>query len=113
MKTKHKHLAREHKTIEAMIGLYCHDLHGSKNNQLCMACGELLAYAKERLDKCPYQEQKPACAKCPIHCYKPPMREKVRNVMRYAGPRMLRHHPLLAIHHLLHGRREAPPPRKG
>lgn len=110
---KSKFIKIEYKTLEAMIGLYCRDLHGTTKHNLCANCGELLAYAKARLDKCPYQEQKPACAKCPIHCYKPPMREKVRNVMRYAGPRMLKHHPLLTIHHLLHGRREAPPPRKG
>jgi predicted amidophosphoribosyltransferase len=112
MKTKHKHLAREYKTIEAMIGLYCRDLHGAKNNQLCVACGELLAYAKARLDKCPYQEQKPVCAKCPIHCYKPEVRGKIRAVMRYAGPRMLKHHPVLAIRHLLHDHREVPAPQK-
>ncbi len=110
---KNRFIKKEYKTIEAMVGLYCHGLHGTDKKQLCADCEELLAYAKARLDKCPYQEQKTTCAKCPIHCYKPAIREKIRNVMRYAGPRMLKHHPLLAIRHLLHGRREAPPPRKG
>ncbi|MBN1473683.1 MAG: nitrous oxide-stimulated promoter family protein [Syntrophaceae bacterium] len=110
---KNRFIKKEYKTIEAMAGLYCRGLHGTDKKQLCADCEELLAYVKARLDKCPYQEQKPTCAKCPIHCYKPAMREKVRSVMRYAGPRMLKHHPLLAIRHLLHGRREAPPPRKG
>ena len=46
----------------------------------CPDCSELLDYATSRLDKCPLQEDKPTCAKCPIHCYKPFMREKIRNI---------------------------------
>ena len=69
---------------------------------------ELLDYARLRLGKCPYQEGKPTCANCPIHCYRPEMREKIRATMRYAGPRMLLRHPILAILHLLDGRKEAP-----
>jgi hypothetical protein len=33
------------------------------------------------------------------------MRETIRIVMRYAGPRMLVYHPILAIQHLLDGMR--------
>jgi len=110
---KNKFIRKEYKTIEAMLGLYCHDLHGTVKHDLCADCVKLLAYAKARLEKCPYQEQKPTCAKCPGHCYKPEMRDKIRLVMRYAGPRMLKNHPLLAIRHLLRGRKQTPPPRKG
>ena len=110
---KNKFIRKEYKTIEAMLGLYCHDLHGTVKHDLCADCVKLLAYAKARLEKCPFQEQKPTCAKCPVHCYKPEMRDKISLVMRYAGPRMLKNHPLLAIRHLLRGRKQAPPPRKG
>ena len=61
---------------------------------------ELWQYASSRLDKCTFGEQKPVCVKCPIHCYKPDMREKVRAVMKYSGPRMLWYHPYLACMHL-------------
>jgi hypothetical protein len=60
-----------------------------------------LDYARTRLRKCPFQEGKTTCAKCPIHCYKPDRREKIRAVMRYAGPRMLVRHPILALLHLI------------
>jgi hypothetical protein len=60
-----------------------------------------------------YQEGKPTCAKCPIHCYKPAMKERIRDVMRYAGPRMLRRHPVLAIRHLLNGLKARPRPPRG
>jgi hypothetical protein len=106
-------LARELRTIDAMIRLYCREQHGSPH-ELCGECQELLAYARLRLDKCPFQEGKATCAKCPVHCYKPAMRERVRVVMRYAGPRMLYRHPILAVRHLLDGRRAEPirPPKR-
>ncbi len=106
-------MEREYKTIEAMIGLSCRERHGTNEGELCPACQELLAYAKARLDKCLYRENKPTCAKCPIHCYKPAMRERIREVMRYAGPCMLRRHPVLAIRHLLDGWKTIPRPPKG
>jgi hypothetical protein len=99
-------MAREAKTIEAMIRLYCRGQHQS-DAALCSECADLLSYAQARLDRCPYQERKPTCAKCPVHCYRPAMRERIRIVMRYAGPRMLLHHPGLALFHLLDGLRKA------
>jgi hypothetical protein len=75
---------------------------------LCPNCRALLDYAYERLKKCPFQGDKPTCAKCPIHCYRLAEREQIRAVMRYAGPRMLLHRPWLAIHHLLDGLRRTP-----
>jgi len=98
---------REKRTIEAMIKIYCHGNHRTKQ-ELCLECRALLDYAQVRLDKCPFQENKPTCAKCPVHCYKPMMREKIRKVMRYAGPRMLYRCPILAIFHLIDSCRKDP-----
>ncbi|HUI25120.1 MAG TPA: nitrous oxide-stimulated promoter family protein [Candidatus Kryptonia bacterium] len=89
-----------------MIGLFCRDHHGGR--QLCSDCATLLAYAHQRLEKCPFGEDKPTCVKCPVHCYKPACREQVRVVMRYAGPRLLLRRPILAIRHLLDERKPAP-----
>jgi hypothetical protein len=100
-------IEQEKQTVEAMIRLHCRDQHGG-GEELCADCAELLDYAWVRLDRCPFQEGKTTCAKCPVHCYKPDMREKVRTVMRYAGPRMLYRHPMLALLHLVHGRRQKP-----
>lgn len=100
-------LDRERRTIAAMIAIYCRDHHGT--GALCETCAALEAYASERIDRCVYGPEKPTCVNCPIHCYKLDRREAVREVMRYAGPRMLRRHPILAIRHILDGRRAAPP----
>ena len=105
--TDNSRAARGHKTIVAMINLYCHDQHGTEE-QLCSDCQGLLDYAHERLDKCPFGEDKPTCAKCTVHCYQSEMRERVSAVMRYTGPRMMRRHPILAMHHLLDGVRKKP-----
>lgn len=89
-----------------MIDMYCRARHQSASAPLCAQCQELQSYAMQRLDKCPYQESKPSCLKCPVHCYKPQMREKVRQVMRYAGPRMLLIHPILTVLHFLDERKK-------
>ena len=105
MTPEHPRIRREKKTIEAMVHIYCKGKHGT-HGELCIECTEFLEYAKMRLDKCPFQEKKSTCGKCLVHCYKPEMREKVKVVMRYAGPRMLLHHPWLALHHVWDGRKK-------
>src|SRR5258708_7950934 len=82
-----------------MIRVFCRGRH-KKGDSLCAECQELLDYAFLRLEKCPFGERKTTCAKCPIHCYQPQRREQVKNVMRYAGPRMLLRHPIFTIRHL-------------
>ena len=93
-------LLREKRTIAVMIGLYCRHHHG-KGETLCTSCASLLEYATRRIDSCRFGPHKPVCAKCTIHCYKSDMRLQVRQVMRYAGPRMLYRSPYLAICHII------------
>jgi hypothetical protein len=83
-----------------MVRLYCADHHGLPGGRLCPACEDLLTYSHDRLDCCPYGDEKPSCKVCPVHCYRPEPRERMRQVMRYAGPKMLWRHPWLAIAHL-------------
>lgn len=102
-------LRREWRTIEAMIVLTCRQRHGGRRGALCAGCEELRAYAEKRLLLCPFGAGKPTCAHCKVHCYRPEMRERVREMMRFAGPRMLAAHPYLALmHQLVDGRRTAP-----
>lgn len=100
-------MVRERKTIDAMVGMYCNNRHGT-DEELCPDCSELLDYTTSRLGKCPLQGNKPTCAKCPIHCYKTSMREKVRSVMRYSGPRLILRHPVLAMLHFADSLRKKP-----
>ncbi len=102
-----RRMDRERRTIEAMVRIYCRDHHAT-GGEPCHECSGLREYAFLRLERCRYQDGKPTCANCPVHCYKPEMRERVREVMRYSGPRMLLRHPYLAIAHLRDGRRNPP-----
>lgn len=104
MKKSRQRLLREKRTVLAMISIYCR-AHHHNSEALCSECIELAEYAKRRIDACPYRLDKPACVNCPTHCYKPTMRERIRAVMRYAGPRMLLRHPILTLLHLLDKRR--------
>ncbi len=99
-----RRIEREKHTIGVMIGMYCAD-HHDRGGDVCARCDELRTYAFARIDKCPFHFAKPTCVNCPIHCYRTDMRERVRSVMRYAGPRMPLRHPWLALMHVLDGRR--------
>ncbi|MDP4209115.1 MAG: nitrous oxide-stimulated promoter family protein [Bacteroidota bacterium] len=91
-------ITEEKSTVTRMILLYCRNVHG--DSVLCDECNRLNDYAIKRLDNCRFGENKPVCAKCPVHCYAPQRREKIREVMRYAGPRMLLVYSWLAILHI-------------
>jgi hypothetical protein len=106
-RARHPRLARELATMRAMVEIHCRDKHGG-GTALCDECAGLMDYATRRLDRCVFGDDKPTCAKCTVHCYNAAMREQVRVVMRYAGPRMTLRHPLLAIAHMIDGRRPAP-----
>lgn len=90
---------KEKKLIPVMIGKYCRGKHGSR--ELCEDCKKLTEYALFRLDKCPFKANKKFCSFCKIHCYQPDMREKIKAVMRYSGPRMLFSHPIFSISHVV------------
>ena len=92
--------AREWKTVTAMVRIYCREHH---QGSTCAECQDLMRYIGLRLDRCHFGEDKPTCAKCPVHCYQRDRREQIKTVMRFAGPRMLREHPWLSVWHLLDG----------
>jgi len=89
----------EIKTARVMIEMYCKHHHGSGG--LCGECASLLEYVSRRINKCPHGEEKPACSKCEVHCYKLNMRNKIKEVMRFAGPKMTWRHPVLALRHIV------------
>jgi hypothetical protein len=95
-----RRLAREWNTVSAMLHIYCRDQHGGDP---CRDCQELMNNINLRLDRCRFGEEKPTCAKCPVHCYQRDRREQIKVVERYSGPKMLWKHPALSLWHLLDG----------
>ena len=99
-----RRVRREKKTIAVMVAMYCraHHVPGEAGG-LCEQCRALLTYAEARIDRCVFRDSKPACNRCRVHCYGREKRDEVRSVMRFAGPRMLGTHPVLAVMHLADG----------
>ncbi|MCD8040815.1 MAG: nitrous oxide-stimulated promoter family protein [Clostridia bacterium] len=91
---------REKKLIPVMIKKFCRGKHKTKGD-MCAECRQLCDYALFRLEKCPFKVNKQFCSFCKVHCYKPDMRQKIKDVMRYSGPRMLFSHPIFAISHVV------------
>lgn len=87
---------KEIDVVVFMIHFYCrhHDDIDAK---------ELIDYATLRIKKCPMMEEKTFCSRCHIHCYEKNMQEQIKKVMRYSGPRMIFHHPVLVIKHIMKG----------
>ncbi len=96
---------REKRTVSLMIRIYCKKKHGTRKG-LCPECEALDTYARMRSDKCPFMETKTFCSNCKVHCYKVDMREKIRAVMRFSGPRMILSHPIMAIRHVIESKKE-------
>ena len=92
-------IEREREVVSRMIELYCRKKLGMA--EISNEYKELEVYAHKRLGMCKFGNDKPNCKRCPIHCYKPQMREKIRAIMRWAGPRMMIYDPIAAIRHLL------------
>jgi len=91
-------IGRELKTLETMVHMYCKD-EGHGTDDLCDECRELLSYSKKRLENCRFGEKKKVCGRCTVHCYKDEYRQRIRLVMRTAGPKMLYRHPIMLLGH--------------
>lgn len=110
MNKTEKKRQKEQYVVEEMIRLYCRKNHRKEKGQegqMCPDCQRLSDYAQQRSQRCPFMEEKTFCANCKVHCYKPEMREQIRQVMRFSGPRMLFYHPVLAMWHLICSKKEA------
>ena len=94
-------MEKEKKIVKLMIMKYC---KGHKHlNPPCKDCNELIEYVEERIELCPCMETKTYCSNCKIHCYNSEMREKIKEIMRYSGSRMIFSNPIITIDHVYQG----------
>ncbi|MBI1387033.1 MAG: nitrous oxide-stimulated promoter family protein [bacterium] len=70
--------------LTTFVEVYCWKNHRRERGDLCPQCDDLLRYACQRVERCPY-DPKPKCKTCPTHCYKPDYRSRMKEVMRYSG----------------------------
>lgn len=90
----------EKKIISQMIGIYCKKKH--KQIQICDECREVLDYANKKIENCKFIEVKSFCSNCKSPCYSPVMREKIREIMKFSGKRIILYHPILTIKHIFY-----------
>jgi len=96
---KQKNISKEKKTFDKMLKIYCKKKHKSK--VFCHECLEIQKYVYERIERCPFILDKPFCAHCKVHCYQKQMREKVIEIMKFSGPKMIFRAPILSIKHVI------------
>ena len=101
--------AREMTVISQMIAMYCAGNHGQRVREAKAHCGEALCdeckaiddYAVTRTRRCRSMEKKTTCEECGNHCYGAAERARIREIMRWSGPRMMTKHPIAALRHVL------------
>ncbi len=99
-------IQRDLDVLSEFIYIYCSENHGGKelynagapgrigrylekiSFKFCEDCRKLLLHAAAKRVLCPY-DPKPSCKKCETHCYGKGYREKIREVMRYSGIRLI------------------------
>jgi len=70
--------------LRRFIEVFCHAHCDVADGELCEECADLLTYAFDRVDKCPF-DPKPICKSCKVYCYKGAYRVMIREVMRFSG----------------------------
>lgn len=95
---------KEYKIVETMIDMYCED-HNISERNLVNDPISLSMYVEHRIKHCIWGNEKTTCGQCTTHCYTPKMREAIKKVMKYSGPRMIYRHPLMALYHLYYSLR--------
>lgn len=101
MKNNLKNWEQQKRLIPVMIKKYCHGKHHTYGKNICEECQDLTNYALLRLDKCPFKENKSFCSSCKVHCYQNEYRLKIKEVMKYSGPRMIFTHPIFCFKHVI------------
>lgn len=102
MKRTHDQIDKDRRTLEAIGRIYCsaHHAHESKDDAgLCPACRETVDTTLARTVACPYGHEG-NCQDCDIHCQRGDAQRRVREMMRYAAPRMAFRHPLMTAEYL-------------
>jgi len=106
VQNEEKKQQKEIKIINEMIKLYCRKNKHMAKDILCEECKDLKEYALKRIEGCPFKQTKTFCSNCKVHCFKADSRKQIKKVMRYAGPRIILHHPVMALQHLYLSQRE-------
>jgi hypothetical protein len=101
MDTISRQQKKDIRLLAKFVEVFCHAKHGADEQtpvalpaelgerHLCTECAGFLEYAIYKRLKCPLEAEKPTCKNCRIHCYDTERRAKVREIMAFAGRRLM------------------------
>lgn len=101
METATRQQLKDIRLIGKFVEVYCGGKHvdiekqsfqlpeGLGERMVCADCAAFMAYAISKRLKCPLEAEKPTCKHCRVHCYDKARREKVREIMSYAGRKLM------------------------
>ena len=94
-------LEKDRKTLEAIGRIYCRGNHDASKDAegLCAECRETVDVTLGRTAVCPYGHAG-NCQDCDIHCQRGDAQRRIREMMRYAAPRMAFRHPIMTAEYL-------------
>ncbi len=92
---------KDRKVLEAMGCVFCKAHHSGEKDAcgLCPSCRATVEATLARTAVCPFDHEG-NCQDCAIHCQRGEAQERIREIMRYAAPRMALRHPLMAAEYL-------------
>ena len=93
-----KHVGADRRAF-AVGDLDARSVFGRRPPRLCAECESLLNHGVVKRLRCPL-DPKPMCKDCPDQCYCADYRTRVREVMRFSGPRMILRGRLHYLFHL-------------
>jgi len=101
MEAVNRNQKKDIRLIGKFVEVYCAGRHhgagptdivlpaGLGKRRLCPGCAVFLQYAIRKRLNCPLEAEKPTCKHCRIHCYATLEREKMREIMSYAGRKLM------------------------
>lgn len=95
-----KRIEKEKEIVGLMIKLYCIKHHMDADSP-CHQCLEILEYAKKQLNGCKHGDSKGFCSKCTAPCYRQDMRARIKEIMKFSGPRLILYEPYEFVKHII------------
>lgn len=95
------HIDKDRRTLEAMGRIFCSAHHDCTKDAagLCPECRATVDATLERAAACPFGHEG-NCQDCAVRCQRGEARDRIREIMRYAAPRMTLRHPFMTLDYL-------------
>ena len=105
--TNKQRVERDRRTLAAIGSIYCKGNHPSAQRDetgMCPECRAVIEATAQRAEACPFGHEG-NCQDCSVRCQRGEAQVRIKQIMRYAAPRMAFRHPLMTLEYLRKKRR--------